>query len=73
LSYPDETDLNLSHYAISFSWVEHFFGSDSDKLLASAITKEKGHDAYHLIPIYKSIASFIANTQEQKIVHVKYQ
>lgn len=53
--------------------MEHFFGSDSDKLLAGPITKEKGHDAYHLIPIYKSIASFIANTEEQKVVHIKYQ
>ena len=53
--------------------MEHFFGSDSDKLLAGPITKEKGHDAYHLIPIYKSIASFIANKEEQKVVHIKYQ
>jgi hypothetical protein len=64
LRYPDEDNTILQHNAISFSWMESFLGSDHEQLLASPVTEEKGYDAYHMIPIYKSISQFIANTQE---------
>ena len=73
LQYPDETNLNLQHYAISFSWFETFIKSDPDQLQANPTTLDKGSDAYHLTPIYKSISQFIANTNEQKIVHINYE
>ena len=64
LHYPNEDNLVLEQNAISFSWMESFISSDSSKLLATPVSKEKGYDAYHMVPIYKSISQFIANTEE---------